>query len=157
VKKQEYSKYRTDARAGQCGVVVSKTMIFRRRIEMQLIIEWRHYDKDGLTCSRCSGTGANLAAVVAEYQQKGINIELQETLLPFDRISESNLVLINGVALEELLAGGSAGESECVSCGCLAGQATSCRTVQLAGVVYDELSPELIRLGIDAVLCKNKP
>jgi Domain of unknown function (DUF2703) len=123
---------------------------------MRLIIEWRHYDKDGLTCSRCSGTGANLAAVVAEYLQKGIEIELQETLLPFDRISESNLILINGVALEELLAGGSSGESECVSCGCLAGQATSCRTVQHAGTVYDELPPELIRRGIDEVLGRNR-
>lgn len=115
-------------------------------------IEWRHYDKAGATCSRCCGTGANLAAVVAEYAARGVTIELQETLLPFERIAESNLVLINGKALEELLADGLAGESECVSCGCLAGQATSCRTVQHDGTVYEELTKELIQKGIEVAL-----
>lgn len=117
-----------------------------------MVIEWRHYDKDGLTCSRCCGTGANLNSVVAEYAARGVAIELRETLLPFERISESNLVLINGVPLEELLAGAVAGESECVSCGCLAGQATNCRTVWHEGMNYEELTPELIRQGIEAAL-----
>lgn len=121
---------------------------------MQLIIEWRHYDKQGATCSRCCGTGANLRSLVAEYAALGVAIELQETLLPYERISESNLVLINGVPLEELLAGAETGESECVSCGCLAGQATSCRTVQHDGTVYEELTPELLRRGIEAALAR---
>lgn len=122
---------------------------------MQLTIEWRHYDKEGATCSRCCGTGANLTSVVEEYAQRGVAIELRETLLPFERIAESNLVLINGVVLEELLAGAAVGESECVSCGCLAGQATSCRTVQYDGTVYEELTPDLIRRGIEAVMARS--
>ena len=122
---------------------------------MGMTIEWRHYDKEGATCSRCCGTGANLAAVVAEYAARGVAIELRETLLPFERISESNLVLINGVPLEELLTGAVSGESECVSCGCLAGQATSCRTVQHDGTVYEELPLELIRKGIELSLAKG--
>lgn len=119
---------------------------------MHLTIEWRHYDKDGQTCDRCCGTGANLAAVVEEYAARGVVIDLQEVLLPFERIDESNLVLINGIPLEELLAGGSAGESECVSCGCLSGQATSCRTVEHNGTVYEELTPALIRAGLDVIM-----
>lgn len=121
---------------------------------MKLRIEWRHYDKQGLTCSRCCGTGDNLRAVVAEYGARGVVIELQETLLPYERISESNLVLINGVPLEDLLAGAETGESECASCGCLAGQATSCRTVEHDGTVYEELPLELIRKGIELSLAK---
>ena len=121
---------------------------------MGIIVEWRHYDKDGQTCSRCSGTGANLTAVVAEYAARGVVIELQETLLPFELIEESNLVLINGVPLEDLLADAEAGASECASCGCLAGQNTSCRTVMHRGSVYEELSKELIKSGIEAVLAR---
>lgn len=121
---------------------------------MKLCVEWRHYAKEGATCSRCCGTGANLASVVAEYALRGVTIELQETLLPFERIAESNLVLINGVPLEELLAGAATGESECVSCGCLAGQATSCRTVEHDGAVYEELTPELLKRGIEVALAR---
>ncbi|MDD2500055.1 MAG: DUF2703 domain-containing protein [Geobacter sp.] len=123
------------------------------RVASPIIIEWRHYDKAGATCDRCCGTGANLVSVVDEYAQRGVAIELQETLLQFERISESNLVLINGVPLEELLAGAT-GESECVSCGCLAGSATSCRTVQCDGETFEELTPELIRKGIEVVLAR---
>lgn len=119
---------------------------------MKILIEWRHYDKEGATCSRCCGTGANLQAVVDAYMAQGVAVELRETLLPFERISESNLVLINDVPLEELLAGAEAGESECVSCGCLAGQETNCRTVRHDGIVYEELTPELLVKGVEAAL-----
>ncbi|MDD2500134.1 MAG: DUF2703 domain-containing protein [Geobacter sp.] len=122
-----------------------------KKSDRSVLIEWRHYDKDGLTCNRCCGTGANLRQVVADYAGRGVLIELQEILLPFERISESNLVLINGVPLEQLLAGVT-GESECASCGCLAGQATQCRTVECDGETFEELTPELLRRGIEAVL-----
>lgn len=115
-------------------------------------IEWRHYDKEGLTCSRCNATGANLQQVVDECRARGITVELQETLLPYDRISESNLVLINGLPLEELLADAAVGESECPSCGCLSGQATQCRTMECDGETFEELTPELLRRGIEAIL-----
>jgi len=115
-------------------------------------VEWRHYDKGGSTCDRCSGTGTNLATVIKGFAERGVTIKLQETLLSVDQMSESNLVLINGVPLDELLTGGVVGESECPSCGCLTGEETSCRTVQCDGEVYEELSPELIRRGIEAAL-----
>jgi len=60
-------------------------------------------------------------------------------------------VLINGVPLEQLLAA-TTGESDCPSCSCLTGSATSCRTVQCDGETFEELTPELIRKGIEAVL-----
>jgi hypothetical protein len=118
-------------------------------------VEWRHYDKAGATCDRCSDTGANLKQVLSEYAAKGVLIELRETVLDEDRISESNLVLINGVPLEELLAAQS-GVSDCPSCSCLTGSATICRTVQCDGNVYEELTPELIRKGIEAALHRQR-
>jgi len=120
-----------------------------------ITVEWRHYDKAGATCDRCSDTGANLKQVLREYAAKGMLIELQETLLDEDRISESNLVLINGVSLEELLAAHS-GVSECPSCSCLTGSATSCRTVHCDGNVYEQLTPELLRNGVEAALQKQR-
>ena len=117
-----------------------------------LVLEWRHYAKEGQTCERCNDTGANLATVVADYAQRGITITVQEVLLPYDRIHESNLVLINGTPLEELLAGGITSESSCGSCSCLSGQTTSCRTIHYHGVVYEELTAALIKAGIQHYL-----
>lgn len=120
-----------------------------------VVLEWRHYDKGGLTCDRCGDTGANLQLVMAEYARQGVNVDLQETLLDESRISESNLVLINGVPLEELLAA-TTGTSDCKSCSCLTGSETSCRTVQCDGETFEELSPELLRRGIEAALNRRQ-
>lgn len=121
------------------------------RISAPIRIEWRHYDKAGATCDRCGDTGANLKQVIGEYARHGVVIELQETLLDEGRIDESNLVLVNGLPLEELLTA-TTGASDCPSCSCLTGSETSCRTVQCGGEVYEELTPELIRKAIEAVL-----
>jgi len=115
-------------------------------------IEWRHYDKTGRTCDRCSDTGTNLKQVIEKYAERGIAIELQETLLDASQLAESNMILMNGVALEELLAGASASESACPSCSCLTGTAASCRTVRYHGITYEDLSPDLISEGIKAAL-----
>lgn len=117
----------------------------------KLDIEWRHYDQDGATCDRCSGTGKNLQQVLREYAERGVLIELHETLLPATRLNESNLVLINGVPLEELLSA-TTGESDCPSCGCLTGSAANCRTVQCNGESYEELTVDLLQKGIEAAL-----
>jgi len=124
-------------------------------VQSAITIEWRHYDKAGTTCDRCGDTGANLHQVIADYARQGVKIELQEILLDESRISESNLVLINGMALEELLAA-TAGESDCQSCSCLTGSVTSCRTVQYNGTTFEELTPELIRNGIEKAIQINR-
>ena len=60
-------------------------------------------------------------------------------------MAQSNLILFNGVPLEELLDGATADENACASCSCLTGSDTSCRTVQYGGSVYEDIPPELIR------------
>ncbi|NJD39526.1 MAG: DUF2703 domain-containing protein [Geobacter sp.] len=125
------------------------------RVAAPIVIEWRHYDKAGATCDRCGNTGVNLKQMIAEYAGHGVVIELQETLLTEEQISKSNLVLINGVPLEELLSA-TTGESDCPSCSCLTGSATSCRTVQCDGETFEELTPELIRKGIEQALQQER-
>ena len=73
----------------------------------ELVIEWRHYEKEGATCDRCSATGSSIAAVVselsAELATKGIAVRFLETPLPEAMLAQSNLILFNGVPLEALL------------------------------------------------------
>lgn len=75
----------------------------------RLDIEWRHFERDGAPCLRCAATGKTLHQVVAELEQElgaaGVRVSFTETKLPESRMAESNVILFNGVPLEELLAG----------------------------------------------------
>lgn len=116
---------------------------------MELIIEWRHYDRDGATCDRCAATGSSVRQVVAELSrelaEKGIAVRFVETKLPEEQMAQSNLVLFNGRPLESLLDDAVAGENACSSCSCLTGSQTSCRTLVHEGTSYEEIPAELIR------------
>lgn len=114
-----------------------------------LTIEWRHYDKEGATCDRCSATGTSVREVVAglseELANKGISVIFTEKKLPEELMAQSNMILFNGVPLEVILENASADENHCSSCSCLTGSETSCRTVEYEGTNYEEIPAELIR------------
>jgi hypothetical protein len=80
-----------------------------------------------------------------ELGAAGVQVSFTETSLPESRMAESNVILFNGVPLEELLAGVASGTSDCPSCACLVGRKTACRTVEYAGRSYEEIPEELIR------------
>jgi hypothetical protein len=115
----------------------------------QLNIEWRHYVNGGQTCDRCSATGKTLHNVVQKLQLElagqDVVIVLTEIFLNESRIDESNRILINGVALEDILDTASTSSSDCPSCSCLTGKETSCRTVVHEGTSYEEIPEALIR------------
>jgi hypothetical protein len=75
-----------------------------------LTIEWRHLDVGGETCVRCSGTYANIVEALRSLDRsgdlKGISVTIVDTPLPEERIGESNLVLMDGVLLEDLIGAG---------------------------------------------------
>lgn len=114
-----------------------------------LEIEWRHLDKDGRTCLRCSDTLQSLQQVIrqlgAECAPQDVHIVYRETKLPTEQLSQSNLILFNGVPLESVLLGASASESECPSCGDLCGQPNVCRTVTIGGHTFEAIPASLIR------------
>jgi hypothetical protein len=120
-----------------------------------LEIEWRHLDKDGRTCLRCSDTLQSLQQVVtqlaAECAPRGVKISYRETKLPPEQLSQSNLILFDGVPLEAVLPGASASENECQSCGVLCGQPSVCRTVTVGGQTFEALPAALIRQATCAV------
>ena len=118
----------------------------------ELAIEWRHYEKDGSTCERCAATGKTVKEVVSdlavELSHEGISIRFLETTLPAEAMAQSNLILLNGTPLEQVLDNASSAVSDCPSCACLTGSQTSCRTVEHGGVSYEEIPAELIRKAV---------
>ena len=111
-----------------------------------LNIEWRHFETGGQTCERCGDTGAALRRVIEELARtEGVTIEYQETHLLASSIAQSNMVLFNGVPLEELLVGAEVSSNECCSCSCLIGEDTECRTLLYQGKTYEDIPEELMR------------
>jgi hypothetical protein len=121
----------------------------KRRTNMKhLEVEWRHLDKDGKTCERCSDTGKSVRSaydsLVNELQPEGWKIDLKETLLSDREISESNNILLNGVPIEQLIANTRKSENCCASCGDLLGSSTMCRTLVRDGQIFEEIPAEFI-------------
>ncbi|MDG4550804.1 MAG: DUF2703 domain-containing protein [Candidatus Contendobacter sp.] len=120
-----------------------------------LEIEWRHLEKDGRTCLRCSDTLQSLQQIVsqlaAECASRGVTVAYRETRLPPERLPESNLILLDGVPLESVLPGAAASENECRSCGELCGQPSLCRTVTVGGQTFEAIPAALIRQAACAV------
>lgn len=120
----------------------------------KLLLEWKHFDKDGATCKRCSQTGSNLGEVIKqlkdEYAAKGIEIVFQETKLPESRMAESNQVLVDGVLLENLIPNVQVGNNYCDSCSDLMDNPSgcNCRTVKQDDNIYEAIPTDLIRQAI---------
>ena len=123
-----------------------------------LSIEWRHYQHEGATCDRCAATGLSVREVVSELgrelAQRGVSITFTETILPEELMAQSNMILLSGVPLENVLDDAAADENPCPSCSCLTGSETSCRTVRYQGTTYEKIPQELIRKALYKVILK---
>ena len=118
-----------------------------------LEIEWKHLDKSGNTCIRCSDTGEALQKVVGKLGEEcrlcGWDIKFKETKLSESEITESNIILFNGKAIEDILPEAQASESHCQSCCEFTGNlSTSCRTVEFGGNSYEGIPASLIRQAV---------
>jgi len=117
-------------------------------------IEWKHFDKEGKTCQRCSKTGRNLIKALkdlkAEFASNGIQIELKEIKLPESRMVESNSIFIDGIPLEDLISNTEVGENACRSCSELIGQPVDCycRTIQHEEKTFEEIPSDIIKQAI---------
>lgn len=140
----------TESGSGGCGC---SSCVKPRK---ELVIEWRHYDKAGQTCDRCSTTGKTLEEVVSDLREElalqGIEVTFIEKKLGEDELAQSNIILFNGIPLEELVAGAKVSENACPSCTSLIGTETLCRTVEYHGKTYEEIPEALIRKAAFQVL-----
>jgi SAM-dependent methyltransferase len=121
----------------------------------KLTIEWKHLDVEGETCDRCYDTGENLANEVKRMnrtlQPKGIVVEYVETKLDADNIPESNMLLFNGVPIENIL-DIEIFNNYCESCTSLLGKDIYCRAVRFEGNEYDDVPAKAIRQAAYQVL-----
>jgi hypothetical protein len=133
-----------------------------------LHIEWKHYEKDGVTCTRCGDTGQTLNQAIQnlrkELASRNIALTFSETILPEQAIPESNSISFNGAALETLIPGAKTSENLCRSCSELTGRDTLCRTVEVGGELYEAVPDTLIRqaafraLGLESPMpVRNEP
>ncbi|MHB8729656.1 MAG: DUF2703 domain-containing protein [Sulfuricaulis sp.] len=123
----------------------------------RLEIEWRHLDKAGNTCARCSETGRTLDETVAQLARecaaRGVQVIYRETRLSERELPQSNMILFNGEPLESLLPGAAVSASDCPSCCEFTGRPTACRTVELQGRTYEAIPAALVR----AAACRAEP
>lgn len=118
--------------------------------ETVLVVEWRHIGEDiDATCERCAATGRVLAAVVEEVRPalaaRGVRVEMVETVLPAERIAESNTILFNGTPLEDLLEEVRVEMTPCASCSCIVGTDASCRAIVCGDETCEAVPADLIR------------
>jgi len=113
-----------------------------------LKIEWKHLDVKGETCDLCYDTGENLANEVKRLNRKlnpqGIKVEITETKLDDTQIKESNIILFDGVPIEDIL-NIEVVDKYCDSCSTLVGTETFCRTVTYEGNEYEDIPAKAIR------------
>ena len=121
-----------------------------------VVIKWKHYDKEGNTCIRCSRTGIALSRAVNELKKefggKEIEISFEETKLSEDKLKESNPIIINGVLLEELLDNTKSVETPCNSCCELVGSSVNCRALDCQGQTTEDIPVELIKTAVRNLL-----
>lgn len=119
-----------------------------------LPIVWKRLVSEGATCPRCGSTQQNVASAVAQLRTalRPLGIEPVLDMQTLDEASfranpaESNRLWIGGRPLEDWL-GARPGSSPCCEvCGDL-----PCRTMEVAGVIYEAIPEELIvRAGVVA-------
>ena len=121
----------------------------------KLRIEWKHLDVAGDTCNRCYDTGENLHNEVKRLNRslkpRGIEVEFIETKLDATQIPQSNVILFNGVPIEEVL-DIKVAENYCASCTDLLGTDTYCRTIIYEGNEYEDIPARAIRQAALKVL-----
>jgi Domain of unknown function (DUF2703) len=119
-----------------------------------LPIRWQRLMKDGVTCTRCAGTEAEVRRATATLSAVLAPLGI-EPVLDTDSIDEgafaagpleSNRIWVADRAVEDWL-GGAVGSSPCCS---VCGEA-ECRTLQIQGTTYETV-PEavIVRAGLVA-------
>lgn len=126
----------------------------------KLLIEWRHLDVQGETCDRCYDTGENLFNEVRrlnrQLEPQGITVEVLETKLDDTRIPESNMLLFDGVPIEDIL-DLTVSFNHCDSCSSCLDTDTECRTIIYEGNEYEDIPAKAIRHAALKVLGLDKP
>ena len=114
----------------------------------KLLIEWMHIDFEGETCERCWNTGQTLKTEVellnTELNSKGFEVKYIETKIDNTQISQSNIILFNGIPIEQVL-NITVSKNYCESCTDLIGLESYCRIINFNDKEYEDIPAEAIR------------
>ncbi len=125
-----------------------------------LIIEWKHYDKESNTCLRCSKTGLSLRKAIDDLRDKlkkrGFRIILKEKKISEREIQASNSILFNGIPLENLLGNTKTVETPCNSCCKLIGSAVKCRALDYQGKITEDVSVQMIKKAVKSFISRKE-
>jgi hypothetical protein len=127
-------------------------------MKQEIAIDWNHIGNDVTgTCDRCRMTGDAIREVLAElgpfFRKNNITERFQETILPDSQIGKSNQILINGIPLEEYLAGSTVVQTPCCSCACITGQdEAECRAIEIGNDRYEAIPAGLLKQVIGGVV-----
>ena len=121
-----------------------------------LNIKWRRLLDEGKTCPRCGSTEESLDEAISTLEKSllplGVEINLEKEELSIAEFGkdplQSNRIWINNRPLEDYIAG-EVGQSPCCDvCG-----SSECRTVEIAGKVYESIpSNIIIQAGLSAAM-----
>ena len=124
-----------------------------------LLIEWKHFDKEGNTCKRCSNTGTSIQTAITELKEelkkKDISILFKEMKLSENEIKESNSILFNGIPVEDLLDDTKSVETQCNSCCEMVGSSVNCRALDCHGQITEDIPAEFIKIAVNNLLRKG--
>ena len=113
-----------------------------------LKIKWKHLEKENATCSRCFNTGQNIQKVIKrlikECSPVRVRVKFREIKLPVEKLGESNIILFNGIPIEQMIPKITLSGTACGSCSALAGKLSSCRTLQYQKETYDTVPENFI-------------
>jgi hypothetical protein len=124
-----------------------------------IVIEWKHFDKAGNTCVRCSITGSAIQQALEELKddliKNKVNVSFKETKLSENEIQASNSILLNGILLEDLLTETKRVDTNCKSCCEMIGSNIDCRALSCRGQITEDVPVELIKKAINNLLRKE--
>lgn len=80
--------------------------------------------------------------------KNGARFRLKTTRLGPARLAESNVILIDGKPLEQLVPGARVKRTDCPSCGEISGKPATCRALALGGRTYESIPADLIRAAV---------
>jgi len=124
----------------------------------KLRVEFKYFDRK--SCSRCKTTDENVAKAVRNLREaledEGVEVELKTTKLPASKLEESNSILVNGIDVEEIVAGKKNSRSTaCHGCSSLIKGRCDCRAYAYRGKKHRCIPKAMIREAIRKTIARK--
>ena len=115
-----------------------------------LKIEWRHLEREEAVL-RCSETGKTVYQLVEvltrELLTRGVAVHFLETRLGPEKFNQSNMILMNGIAIEKINLDPNDPALYCGACADPTDEDRYIRMVEEGGMVHPEIPGSIVRMA----------